>query len=148
MGKFLAALASIILFTAMPAGAQQMPVYATQVLAGSWQLVKFQDSNGTVIQPDDPAKYTMTLDDKGNVAVRFDCNRGSGTWATASKGEIHFGPLAITRAACPAGSLHDRLVKDWPQIRSYTQQNGQIFLALAADGGSYHFAPMGPAKPK
>ena len=148
MGKFFAALASIVLFAATPAGAQQMPVYATQVLAGSWQLVKFQDSNGTIIKPDDPSKYTMTLDDKGHVAVRFDCNRGSGTWGTASKGEIHFGPMALTRAACPAGSLHDRLVRDWPQIRSYTQQNGQLYLALAAEGGSYHFEPMGPAKSK
>jgi len=106
MRKFFAALAAVLFIAATPAGAQQqkqqqMPVYATQVLAGSWQLVKFQDSNGTVIRPDDPTHYTLDFDDKGNIAVRFDCNRGSGTWATASKGEIHFGPLAITLAQCP-----------------------------------------------
>ena len=76
------------------------------------------------------------------------CSCGSGKWATASKGEIHFGPLALTQAACPASSLHDRLVKDWSLIRSYTQQNGQLFLALAAEGGSYHFAPVGGQKGK
>jgi heat shock protein HslJ len=146
MGKFFAALASIIVMAAAPAGAQTMPAYATGVLVGSWQLVKFQDSNGTAVRPDDPTKYTLTLDAAGHVAVRFDCNSGSGTWDTASKGEIHFGPLAITQAACPAGSLHNRLIKDWPQIRSYTQQNGQLYLALAAEGGSYQFAPTGPRK--
>jgi len=31
-------------------------------------------------------------------------------------------------------------------IRSYTQQNGQLFLALAAEGGSYQFTPVGPRK--
>jgi heat shock protein HslJ len=154
MSKFVAALASIVLMatTQVPAHAQTqaqaptMPVYATGVLVGSWQMVKFQDSNGTVMAPDDPTKYTLAIDAQGHVAVRFDCNRGSGTWDTASKGEIHFGPLAITQAACPAGSMHDRLIKDWPQIRSYTQQNGQLYLALAAEGGSYQFAPTGPRK--
>ncbi len=141
MGKFFAALASVIVMISTYAGAQTMPVYATQVLVGSWQMVKFQDSNGTAIRPDDPAKYTLVFDAQGKVAVRFDCNSGSGSWATASKGEIHFGPLAITQAACPANSLHNRLIKDWPLIRSYTQQNGQLYLALAAEGGSYQFAP-------
>src|SRR6185295_2779132 len=112
MGKFFAALALLFL-AATPAGAQQqMPVYATQVLVGSWQLVKFMDSNGQTMMPDDRTKYTLAIDAEGKVAVRFDCNRGTGTWATASKGEIHFGPLAITQAACPQGSLHNRLVKD------------------------------------
>ncbi len=46
------------------------------------------------------------------------------------------------------GSLHDRMVKDWPLIRSYTQQNGQLYLALAAEGGSYHFEPTGPGRGK
>jgi heat shock protein HslJ len=149
MGKFFAALAFLAFISATPAGAQQqMPVYATQVLVGSWQLVKFMDSNGQAITPDDKAKYTIALDAMGKVSVRFDCNSGSGTWATASKGEIHFGPLALTLAACAKGSLYDRIVKDWPLIRSYTQQNGQLYLALAAEGGSYHFEPVGRTKAK
>lgn len=148
MWKFVAALASIVFLATTHAQAQTMPEYATHVLVGSWQLVKFVDSNGQSIVPDDKTKYTLTFDTQGQVSVRFDCNRGTGKWATASKGEIHFEALALTQAACPAGSLHDRLVKDWPRIRSYTQQNGQLFLALAAEGGSYHFEPTGPAKGK
>ena len=102
---------------------------------------------GSATRPDDPAKYTLNIAADGQVGVRFDCNSGTTKWATASKGEVHFAPLAITQAACPKGSLHDRMVKDWPLIRSYTQQNGQLYLALAAEGGSYQFAPMG-TKPK
>jgi len=148
MGKFVAALASIVFMATMPAGAQTMPEYATHVVVGSWQLVKFVDSNGQSVTPDNRANYTLTFDAQGQVSVRFDCNSGSGKWATASKGEIHFGPLALTQAACPAASLHNRLVKDWPLIRSYTQQNGNLYLALAAEGGSYHFEPTGPGKGK
>jgi para-nitrobenzyl esterase len=148
MGKFFATLVSIVFIAATHGRAQTMPEYATHVLVGSWQLVKFMDSNGQSLAPDDKANYTLNFDAQGQVSVRFDCNRGSGKWASASKGEIHFGPLALTKAACPAGSLHDRLVKDWPLIRSYTQQNGQLYLALAAEGGSYHFEPTGAGKGK
>jgi heat shock protein HslJ len=148
MWKFVAALASILFMATTHAHAQTMPEYATHVLVGSWQLVKFVDSNGQSIVPDNKANYTLAFDAQGKVSVRFDCNSGTTKWATASKGELHFEPLALTQAACPKGPLHDRLVKDWPLIRSYTQQNGQLYLALAAEGGSYHFEPTGPGKGK
>ena len=51
-------------------------------------------------------------------------------------------PLALTRAMCPPGSLHDRIVKHWPYFRSYVVQNGHLFLALMADGGIYEFEPL------
>jgi len=100
------------------------------------------------VMPGNKADYTITFAADGQVSVRIDCNRGTSQWATASKGEVHFAPLALTQAACPKGSLHDRMVKDWQLIRSYTQQNGQLYLALAAEGGSYHFEPTGPGKGK
>jgi heat shock protein HslJ len=96
MWKFVAALASIVFMATTHAQAQTMPEYATHVLVGSWQLVKFVDSNGQSVVPDDKAKYTLAFDAQGQVSVRFDCNRGTGKWATASKGEIHFEPLALT----------------------------------------------------
>jgi heat shock protein HslJ len=149
MGKFLATLATITLLVAGEAGAQQqMPAYATGVLVGSWQLVKVMDSNGQAVSPANKADYTITFAADGKVSVRIDCNQGTSTWATASKGEIHFAPLALTQAACAKGSLHDRMVKDWLRIKSYTQQNGQLYLALAAEGGSYHFEPVGRDKAK
>jgi hypothetical protein len=66
MGKFIAALAAVLFITATPAGAQQqMPFYATQVLVGTWQLVKFQDSNGTVIRPDKSGQLHARLRRQG-----------------------------------------------------------------------------------
>jgi hypothetical protein len=52
------------------------------------------------------------------------------------------GPMALTRAKCPEGSLHDHLVKQWPFIRSYVLKDGRLFLSLMADGGIYEFAPV------
>ena len=111
-------------------------------LAGtSWQLVRFQGGDGSVLTPDDRAKYTLAFDAKGGVAVRVDCNRGRGTWKSSAANQVQFGPLALTRAMCPPGSLHDQIVKQWGNIRSYVLKDGHLFLSLMADGGIYEFEP-------
>jgi len=108
----------------------------------SWQLVKFQGGDGAVLTPDDKAKYTVAFTNNGNVSVRFDCNRGRGTWILSGPNELRFGPLGLTRTMCPQPSLHDHLAKQWPMVRSYTVKGGHLFLALMADAGSYEFEPM------
>src|SRR5512134_3559846 len=116
------------------AGCAQMP--AQDSLAGtSWQLVKFQGGDGAVLTPDDRAKYTVAFAADGVVSVRFDCNRGRGGWKSAGKNQLEFGPMALTRAMCPPGSLHDRMVKHWPYLRSYILKEGHLYLSLMADGG-------------
>jgi len=105
----------------------------------SWQLVSFQSSDDTTLTPDDRAKYTLEFAPGGQLIARIDCNRGRGTWTSNGPSQLEFGPLALTRAACPAGSLHDHIVKQWGFIRSYVLRDGRLFLALMADGGVYEF---------
>jgi para-nitrobenzyl esterase len=131
---------SAALFTLLLAGACAAPPAADQSLAGtSWQLVRFQGGDGKVLVPDERAKYTVAFAPDGTASVRFDCNRGRGGWKSARSNQLEFGPMALTRAMCPPGSLHDQLVKHWPFIRSYTRKDGRLFLALMADGGIYEF---------
>ena len=111
----------------------------------SWQLVKFQGGDGRTLTPDDPAKYTIQFAADGRLAARVDCNRGSGTWK-ATPPQLEFGPLALTRAMCPKGSLHDQIVKQWTFVRSFVVKDGRLFLSLMADGGIYEFAPVDPAR--
>jgi hypothetical protein len=42
----------------------------------TWQLVKFQGSDGKTLTPDDKTKYTLSFGALGAVSVRIDCNRG------------------------------------------------------------------------
>ncbi len=93
----------------------------------SWQLVKFQSSDDKMLRPDDPAKYTIAFGADGSVSARIDCNRGRGSWKSSGPNQLQFGPLALTRALCPPGSLHDRVVKDWEFVRSYTLKDGISF---------------------
>jgi heat shock protein HslJ len=111
-------------------------------LAGtSWQLVKFESSDDTTLAPDDRTKYTITFAGDGQLSARIDCNRGHGTWRSAGPNQVEFGPLALTRALCAPGSLHDQIVKQWGHIRSYVIRDGHLFLALKIDSGIYEFEP-------
>lgn len=107
----------------------------------SWQLVKYQGGDGTVLMPNDRAKYTVAFANDGNLSVRFDCNRGRGSWILNGRNQVRFTPLALGRTVCPPGSLHDHLVKQWPFVRTYTVKNGHLILSLAADSGNYELEP-------
>jgi para-nitrobenzyl esterase len=125
-------------------GAVQTPPQSAASNLGNttWRLVKFQGSDDTVLSPDDKTKYSIAFETDGRVSVRFDCNRGRGTWKSSGPNQLKFGVLALTRAACPPGSLHDHIVKQWEFIRSYIIKDGHLFLALMADGGIYEFEPF------
>ena len=112
-------------------------------LAGtSWQLVNFRGSDDTTLTPDDRAKYTIDFATDGQLTARIDCNRGRGTWKSSGPNQIQFGPLGLTRAKCPPGSLHDQIVKQWGNVRSFAMKDGHLFLSLMADGGIYEFEPV------
>ena len=128
------------LFLLLLAGCAQLaPLPALE--GTSWQLVKFQGGDGTVLTPDDKSKYTLAFGADGSLSARIDCNRGRGSWKSPQSSRLEIGPMAITRAACPPGSLHDHIVKQLPYVRSYVLKNGRLHLSLMADGGIYEFEP-------
>jgi para-nitrobenzyl esterase len=140
-------LAALLLPIGCAVGTPAPPRNAVADLGGtSWQFVKFQSSDEKVLTSDDPAKYTITFGTDGSVSTRIDCNRGRGAWKSSGPSQLQFGPLALTRAQCPPGSLHDRIVRDWEFVRTYTLEDGHLFLALMADGGMYEFAPITGSK--
>ena len=145
-GRLFAALAIMLALTASRVAAQSKPGTApanTPAFAGrSWQLVKFQFGDGTTLTPDDRTKYTIQFVTGGRLTAQLDCNRGRGSWKSSGPNQVQFGPLALTRAMCPAGSLHDQIVKQWNYIRSYVMKDGHLFLSLMADGGIYEFEPQ------
>ena len=112
-------------------------------LAGTtWQLVKLQGPDDTTSVPDDKSKYTIRFGTDGRVSVRVDCNRGGSSWKSASAGDLHFGSWSMTRAKCPAGSLHDRIVMEGAAVRSYSIKDGHLFLTGMAAGGYYELEPI------
>jgi len=115
---------------------------AAKLQGTTWQLVKFEGGDDRKLVPDDPAKYTIAFSAGGQLSARIDCNRGHGTWKASPDGQLELGPLALTRAKCPEGSLHDQIVRQWPFVVSFLIKDGHLFLSLKADGGIYEFAPV------
>ncbi len=115
-------------------------------LAGTaWQLVRIQSMDDTVQVPDDRSMYTLQFGEDGTVAVRADCNRGTGGW-TSEGASLAFGPLATTRAMCPPGSLHDAYIAQLSYVRSYVLRDGMLHLATMADGAILDFEPLPDAE--
>jgi uncharacterized lipoprotein YbaY len=129
--------------TAEEAKSRTAKAPASSPLQGtSWQLVQFQGTDGSAVAPDERTKYTIEFGDGGQVAVRLDCNRGRGSWKSAGPNQLQLGPLALTRANCPEGSLHNRMVNHWALVRSFAIKDDHLFLALSV-GGIYEFEPLG-----
>ena len=141
-------LAALLLVLVCSARVQGQSESTAAELGGTvWQLVKFQGGDDKTLTPDDKAKYTIQFSTDGGLTARIDCNRGRGAWKSSGASQLQFGPLALTRAQCPPGSLHDQIVKHWDFIRSYIIKDGHLFLSLMADGGIYEFEPVSGSKP-
>lgn len=114
----------------------------------TWQLLSIEsmapdEEPSTTIA--DPSKYTVTFGDDGKAGFRVDCNRGNSTWkveaAAADSGSLSFGPIALTRMACPQPSDDGKVAAALGWVRSYLVQDGKLHLSLEADGGIMHWQP-------
>lgn len=107
----------------------------------SWQLVKFQAPDERIFTPDDKSKYTITFGSNGRITARVDCNRVSSTWRVNAKGELQFGSWSRTTVKCGPGSLHDQIVNEGANVRTFEIKNGHLFLSGMAEGGYYELEP-------
>ena len=124
-----------------PAGAPPIPTSTAlppDVLEVTWQLESIVTPVETV-KPDRPELYTVRFERTGRMSVRADCNRGSGSFTVTTGRRLTFGPIALTRAACPPGSLSDRFVRDVGRVSSYVVRDGALFLEMPVDSGTLRF---------
>ena len=122
--------------------AGQKPGAANELAGTSWKLVKFQGGDETTLVPDDGSKYTVTFGRDGRISARVDCNRASSTWKSGGGNQLQFGSWSRTSAKCAQGSLHDKIVNEGANVRSYSIKNGHLFLSGMAAGGYYELEPL------
>ena len=108
------------------------------VIEVTWQWESLVTPVETV-KPDRPERYTVRFEQTGRVSVVADCNRGGGMYTALADRRIRFGPIALTRAACPPGSLSDRFVRDLGRAASYFVRDGALFLEMPVDSGTLRF---------
>ncbi|WP_439814518.1 META domain-containing protein [Zavarzinia sp. CC-PAN008] len=151
---------AVFLALAMPtlvlAGCQTAPAApppSGPILSGTnWQLSEIRPGNAgdAVRRPADPTRYTLSFGADGQVAARFDCNRGGGRWTsvggTGPAGALDLGPLVSTKMFCGPESLGDAYGLGLSTISSYMLKGDELVLGPTPDGGLLVFAP-GAASP-
>ena len=95
------------------------------------------------IAVDAPERYTIAFPEEGRIALRADCNRGSEQYSVGADRRIAFGPIVLTRVACPPGSLSDRYVREVERATSFFIKDGALFLELPVDSGTLRFERVG-----
>lgn len=125
--------------TARPPLAAERSTDPKLVLNITWQWVSTATPAEKIDVPH-PERYTILLQDNGNLQARFDCNRGGGNYAI-SAGQLSFGPLRSTRMACPGDSLDTLFMRDLQRVAAFLIDNGRLYLALPYDSGTMTFRP-------
>jgi len=136
----------VIVFALLTSAVAQKSTGGNELNGTSWQLVKFQGPDERTVTVDDKSKYTIKFGSDGRVVARVDCNRASSTWKVTAKGELKFGSWSRTTAKCGPGSLHDEIVTEGADVRSFTIKDGHLFLSGMQGGGYYELEPSPPRK--
>ena len=117
-----------------------------------WQLVTIETLNDrqSIYRVPDPTRYTLTFGKDGRAAFQVDCNRANAPWTGGSgtSGELKFGEVTMTRAACPPPSLDRTVVRAMSDVHEFSIVQGRLHMALRVEGGSYIWAPAPVSAPK
>jgi heat shock protein HslJ len=113
-------------------------VAGESLAGGVWRWEEFQSSDDTLVKPENPEAYTLEFLPDGKLSVQADCNRANGIYKVDGS-LITLEVLAMTKAACPPGSLSDKYVEYLNNVVSYVFQDGDLYLALKFDSGIMKF---------
>jgi heat shock protein HslJ len=102
----------------------------------SWQETQMKD--GARIVPEASGSYTLEFRPGGMVAIRADCNRGSGSYLL-NGGALSFGAIALTRSACAPGSRDAEFLNELGAVWGQLFRGNDLVLTLKADSGSMRF---------
>ncbi len=113
--------------------------------ATRWQLVQVIGLDDQLTVPDEAWRYSVEFDATGRAFVHADCTQVMTTWTSAAAGHLQFGAFATTRAACAAGSLAPRALRELPNVRTYSIRDGHLYLAsLDETAAIWEFSPLTP----
>ena len=113
----------------------------SEIVGITWLWERFDDTadlNNIVV--DDPALYTLKLNEDGTYETKADCNRSSGQYMLEGS-SITFEPGPTTLAECEPGSLYDTYLARLEDVATFVMDGDNLVLNLWADGGNMVFSP-------
>lgn len=104
-------------------------------------LIKTQPAMQSVVP--DPSSYAVTFTGDGQMQIKADCNNAQATY-TLENDALAVTLGAVTRAACPPGSLSADFLTHLSAVAAFEMDGSDLILRLADDGGSMIFRNGGP----
>jgi heat shock protein HslJ len=98
------------------------------IAGGVWKLQSLQRADFSILEIDEPERYTLEFGEAGALLVRADCNRCSGSY-TSSGASLQVGRLACTLVACPADSHESEFL----QVLTGATSHGVVDGVLTID---------------
>ena len=105
----------------------------TTLVGAPWQLQRLSLPDGTGFVPTDPSRYTVQFLDGARVAVRADCNTGSGPY-TVEGAKLSVGNVAVTLMACPPGSHDGEFLRALSKAETHRLEGDTLELQLRGGG--------------
>jgi heat shock protein HslJ len=118
------------------AGSLDKPQPAAGLESTLWQGVTVTSPSGQVLEGS-PSNYRLEFAKENSVRLKLDCNSAGGSYQATDRGgaqgDLRIGPLRMTRARCPEGSLDQVIAGMMGGVRTY-RIIGET-LVLEIDGG-------------
>jgi heat shock protein HslJ len=114
------------------------PVAPADLTQGTWQWVRTEYGDGSVVEAGNPIRYTIAFRPDGTLSIRADCNQVVGTY-TRQGASLTLRLGATTLAACPPDSQADVFVRDLSAVAAYVFSGDHLVLNMRLDTGNMIF---------
>lgn len=104
-----------------------------------WQLEQIQYNDGALLTATPPENYTVEFMADGSVIIRADCNRARGQFTEEGDGSVAISVDAVSRAACPPGSISNEFLQGLNDSAIYFLQDGKLFMDIKYGTGTMQF---------
>ena len=111
----------------------------------TWQWVSLT-TPAEKVTVNDPTRYTILFNSDGSAAVKADCNNVIASYTTGDS-SMTITPGPSTLAACPEDSLDQQYLNSLAAAAIYFFEGGDLFIDMAADGGTMQFTAGGATAP-
>ncbi len=126
--------------------APEVEVVEPSLTGVNWQWLSTTTPLET-ITVNDPARYTIQFNEEGSAGIKADCNNvGAGYTTEGSAISITLGPSTL--AACGEESLDQLFLGSLTNAAIFFFDEGDLFMDLAADGGTMRFTAGDAAAPQ
>lgn len=140
----------------LEAGLEALAQQGVDAIANTtWQWTSLGDLSGNLQEVDDPALYTITINEDGTVAIQADCNLVNGTYSldptqasqALEEATIPGAPLTIdlgpaTTAACEDGSRGEEFLQLLSTAFYFQVIDNQLAVLSGYDPNSFRFSVL------